>query len=755
MELSSVQMLAPLAAAGGYGLLSLIHFIRRGLQGEQIKWLQGYLIVAIVWQLTLLPSGLEIYFPNLSVKALLLGVLLLGMTTAHYLDWPRKQSWFIFGGAAILITLALDFLAPGLIMPQPPITILQVTAGGVAAALVWLILAGTLLFMTWRNYQARRQPWHANRLLFWAVALAVTFIGEGLLFFNYAGAIIAGQILRFIGVVGLTHGVSSYQIIDVREQVRRALVILLIASVSAGLITGLTYTVLWLTGSRITAQAIPVLFLVFMTAFLAYQPTRHTIERLLRKGLLGESFDSNIAVRNYSQAISRTLDVEQLSILIIGTISELLETNRGALILVTQVNGQLEVEPVPAMGRLPRQKTKFPKDSLLMTTLTNQPEPLLQYEIDFAPQFQRLSQLEREWLAQQNMEVYIPIRQGNELIGLIALGPKGSGQTYHLNELELMKVLADQTVVALQNARLYNELESQNEKVRRLNVDLRQQNTRLEIMDKVKSDFITIASHELRTPLTQVKGYTDILKEMNSAAGLSREQTGEIIYHINRASSRLEHVIAAMLDASELDVMGMQLAYVEANVEMIIRMAIEPLQKAMKERRISFNQEGIRELPAIIADFQRMVQAFRNLIANAIKFTPDGGAITVSGRLDGGNNDPEAEHIELVVADTGIGIDPKYHELIFEKFFRVGDPTRHSTGETKFRGAGPGLGLPIAKGVIEAHHGRIWVESEGEDELRLPGSRFHIVLPVCHPGAKEKMAQQKQPAAERPAWLIG
>ena len=101
-----------------------------------------------------------------------------------------------------------------------------------------------------------------------------------------------------------------------------------------------------------------------------------------------------------------------------------------------------------------------------------------------------------------------------------------------------------------------------------------------------------------------------------------------------------------------------------------------------------------------------------------------------------------------MISDTGIGIDEAFHDLIFEKFFRVGDPQLHSTGSTKFKGAGPGLGLPIAKGVIEAHDGRIWVESDGEDEERLPGSRFHILLPLHPPTAEAESDDTENKSAK-------
>jgi signal transduction histidine kinase len=107
--------------------------------------------------------------------------------------------------------------------------------------------------------------------------------------------------------------------------------------------------------------------------------------------------------------------------------------------------------------------------------------------------------------------------------------------------------------------------------------------------------------------------------------------------------------------------------------------------------------------------------------------------------------------VEVTIADTGIGIDPDELELVFEKFYRVGSPDLHSTGSTKFKGAGPGLGLPIARGVIRAHGGRVWVESPGHNETTFPGSTFHIVLPVSMPEAAVNMIA----SAEAPAPVPG
>jgi signal transduction histidine kinase len=122
------------------------------------------------------------------------------------------------------------------------------------------------------------------------------------------------------------------------------------------------------------------------------------------------------------------------------------------------------------------------------------------------------------------------------------------------------------------------------------------------------------------------------------------------------------------------------------------------------------------------------------VINNAIKFTPDGGSITIDGRSLPG-------FIEVIVTDNGIGISPENQTVIFEKFGQLGRVDLHSSGKTKFKGGGPGLGLPIARGILETHGGSIWVESEGFDEKKCPGSTFHILIPSRTESSDPKMAK--------------
>jgi signal transduction histidine kinase len=136
----------------------------------------------------------------------------------------------------------------------------------------------------------------------------------------------------------------------------------------------------------------------------------------------------------------------------------------------------------------------------------------------------------------------------------------------------------------------------------------------------------------------------------------------------------------------------------------------------------------------IYVDPARIMQAIRNIVNNAVKYTPDGGKISVNGRTLPGM-------IEVTVADTGIGISLENQAVIFEKFGQLGRLDLHSSGKTKFRGDGAGLGLPIARGILEAHGGSIWVESDGYDENECPGTTFHVLIPIRTEAPETTMAK--------------
>jgi signal transduction histidine kinase len=246
----------------------------------------------------------------------------------------------------------------------------------------------------------------------------------------------------------------------------------------------------------------------------------------------------------------------------------------------------------------------------------------------------------------------------------------------------------------------------------------------LEKLDKSKSDFISIAAHELKTPLTLLEGYTAMMREIIEQKQIFDEHLFSLMDGMNSGSQRLREIINDMIDVSLIDNEMLSLNFQPTWVNKLLEKIEQEFQPIIQTRMMSLKVvrfDGDENLNYY--DGERIFQALSNVVSNGIKYTPDGGKITITGHMID-------DYYELLVIDNGIGVDPINQSKIFSKFDTIGDTSLHSSGKTKFKGGGPGLGLPIAKGIIEAHGGRIWVESDGYDEVSCPGSTFHILLPI-------------------------
>jgi signal transduction histidine kinase len=255
----------------------------------------------------------------------------------------------------------------------------------------------------------------------------------------------------------------------------------------------------------------------------------------------------------------------------------------------------------------------------------------------------------------------------------------------------------------------------------------------MERVDRSKSAFISVAAHELKTPLTLIEGYASMMEDL--ASGDNGAQVGSLLGGMNNGIDRLRTIVDDMIDVSMIDNDLLQLNFQPIQIGQILVTLQNDMKPIVQSRKLTMEVvefDGIRQW--IYIDSLRITQAFRNIINNAIKYTPDNGRITVSGRTLPG-------FIEVTVSDTGIGISPENQAMIFDKFAQLGSVGLHSSGKTKFKGGGPGLGLPIARGVLEAHGGSIWVESAGYDEAKCPGSTFHILIPARTEPTDPKMAK--------------
>ena len=719
---------------------------RRGLWERAAGLLILYAVISSLWTLALALSRLG-WPPALPdgapAHALFYGLPLLSLLFFHMSrSFLRLEGsgriWWAVGVAwiAAIVVLNENLLAlpetmwfgSGWIFPRQMLPSWALIVG-------WGIFMGGATLTTAQVYRRTEQPLHRNRLKYWSLAVGLTVVGGGLLF---AGHETLGGGFHLLGTLSATYAVVTYRLPDVRQMGRRTasyliVTLLTVAVYAAGFVA--TQSVFqWMPDYS------PVFAGVAMALVLAvvFDPLLSLIQQLVNRLMSGTRYDPNRTLREYSTHISNILDLHRLAKVAVGLISEALGSRRGALFVVHLETREKEdgggtdhfrLQEVTSTGKASLSGI-LTTDSPVANYLQREHRPLTQYDIDLLPRFQESAPEERAWLSDLGMDVYVPITAQGEWIGLLALGRKISGDCYFEEDLTLLGTLADQTAVALQNARLFEDLKIRNAENERLNEELTVANEELARLDQAKSDFIDIASHELRTPLTQVHGYNEILGEMIEEGSLDSETGTQMTRGVRKGVRRLEEIVDLMFDVSQIDTKTMVLNPSETPVAAVVRMAADTWAKALKERQQTLKIEGLEGLPPIVVDGKRLKQVFSHLIQNAIKFTPDGGHIRITGRVIDAETPAQDQTVEIVVADNGIGIAPDDLGRIFEKFYRTGDVLTHSTGRTKFKGAGPGLGLTIARGIVETHGGRIWAESSGHDEQMRPGSQFHVVLPV-------------------------
>ncbi|MGZ9221440.1 MAG: ATP-binding protein, partial [Anaerolineales bacterium] len=337
-----------------------------------------------------------------------------------------------------------------------------------------------------------------------------------------------------------------------------------------------------------------------------------------------------------------------------------------------------------------------------------------------------------EWLPEDRSWLGIPLHSKHKVTGMITLS-RSAPAAFSQDDILLATTFAIQAGIALDNARLYDELTRFNQMMERMVEqrveELNNAYVTLEKLDKNKSDFIQVAAHELRTPLTVIKGYMGMIK--SDVTVLDKSPLMQAIDGVLQGTNRLHQIVNSMLDVARLENQILTPHLEKVTLGPILRLIQKHYAEDLTARQLSLNLDSeINACPELLADLELLQKALDNVIVNAIKFTPDGGSISVSAhpiKADGG-----AEYCEIRIRDTGIGIDPANRQIVFEKLYQLGKVELHSSGRTTFKGGGPGLGLAIAAGIVKAHKGNLWVESPGYDEEKLPGSTFIMQIPLAN-----------------------
>ncbi|MBN2116590.1 MAG: hypothetical protein JW730_08470 [Anaerolineales bacterium] len=612
------------------------------------------------------------------------------------------------------------------------------------AALGWVVFMLGSVFSVRSAYAHSRQPLLRNRLNYWTPVFFLVAINDILLL---GGIPLPGNPVRLLAAALAAFIIVTHDPPDLVEVSRRVVTYIITTLVIV------VFYVVGLTAFQTVFKALPSYNPLLVGAGIAlllsfiFTPLLSLVRRWVNRWLNIREFHPSRTLHAYSEQISNILDMQRLANVAVGLIIEAMDISRGFLFLVdSELTGEAQktyrLRAVRNQGERQIKIITLASDHPVVKQLTQEARPLLQYDLDLLPAFRSVSSSEREWFNYLEAEVYLPIFSKREWIGMLALGAKISGNRYSEEDLVTLSALAGQTAVALENARLVENLVQLNTELRQAYRALDKANRDLERLNQTKSDFISIASHELRTPLTTMIGYTEMLMEDASLPSTAHE----MLRGISKGTRRLHEIMDSMFDIAQIDTRTLQLHVTPVDTALVVKEVGASLQKSFSERKQTLTID-IPALPLAKADPNLLKKLFQHLLTNAIKFTPNHGKITITARaLSTRSAELPNGGVEIIISDTGVGIDPASQEIIFSKFYQPGELSKHSTSKTRFKGSGAGLGLALSKGIVEAHGGRIWVESKGYDEVNFPGSNFHVVLPLNNPknGGQPKMGTEVQ-----------
>jgi signal transduction histidine kinase len=662
--------------------------------------------------------------------SVLMGLAVLSFTRRKVRIWLGVG---IFWGLIVVAILLNIFRFGDVVWTNGSLTLTRERLAPAWAALGWLVFTAGGFVIVRSAYTRSRQPLLRNRLNYWTPVFLLIALNDLLLI---AGLGLPGNPIRLFAAALATLVVVTHDPPDLRELARRVLTYI---------ITTLVIVVFYLAGTTASQRiftALPNYNPLLVGAGIAillsfiFTPLLSMVRRLVNRWFNLQEFHASRTLHAYSEQISNILDMQKLASMAVGLIIERMNITRGFLFLVDREKNPevkaYQIRAVRSQGERQIKILTLMEDHPIVKHLLTDQRPLLQYDLDLLPAYKSVTQAEREWFKYLEAEVYLPIFSKREWIGLLALGPKISGNRYTPDDLVTLLAMANQTAVALENARLVDNLVQLNTELRQAYRSLDKANRDLERLDRTKSDFISIASHELRTPLTTMMGYTEMLLEDETFSDGSRE----MLKGISKGTKRLHDVVDSMFDLAQIDMRTMQMHLVPVDVAVLIKDVGVQLEKSFKERTQTLSID-IPSLPKIKADPNLLEKLLQHMLTNAIKFTPNNGKVTVTAKTLHHTVEMPDGALQITVTDTGVGVNPDSREIIFSKFYQPGELSKHSTSKTRFKGSGAGLGLALSKGIVEAHGGRIWVESLGYDEKSFPGSQFHVLLPL---GKEETMA---------------
>lgn len=673
---------------GASFLLELVKFfIRQG-------WLEFVNPSIFVWLLLCGEYVLSVLFLILSIEFLNIKI--------------NTHRWQVIGISWFLILIV--FISISSVLPENTTVVNRIVLHreNIIILILSMVITGWVLFLgrtgllTINAYRQAKQPLHKNRVIYWGIAVGFLLIGGVYLFEGFDSG---GSLLRLVGAVLTVYAVLTHDLMDLSQAGLKSLNYLIYASVALIIYTA-SYAFIQSafqslpTWSPLRVGVILAIFLVFIV-----NPVLNLVGKWINHLIFGFRYDTSATVQEYSTSISNIVNLENLVKVSLDLIDKTFEVKRSLLFVVDKEEKEeksfFRLQGIQTTEEGDHCSSMLAADGLLANYFCTTHRPLTQYDIDFLPQFREIPVEEHNWLTGLEVDVYVPIHSKAGWIGLFALGPKTSGRRFFDVDLSLLSILADQSAVALENARLFTDLT-------KLNTDLQQAHVHLKEVDELKSAFISVITHEMRTPLANIAFSLQILEMYGLTQMLpeQREQMDQLKKDINQARKMVDNLVTFAQLLNKQVVLRLE----EFDFGELIQETLIPLKEQAKDKNVGLHVDVIGKLSPTCGDRRLLSEAVFHLVQNAVKFTKSGGNIWVSCW-------DTSQTVCFDVKDTGIGVSHDKLPTLWTSFTQQADSLRRGV-------EGLGLGLAMVKYIVAAHDGEVWAESK-ENE----GSIFGFKIP--------------------------
>ena len=554
-----------------------------------------------------------------------------------------------------------------------------------------------------RAYRRTASSFHRNRAMLILIGTSLT-IGAGfidIMRFALAKSLPAldkvyppGIPANMICALLLGMAIIRYRMFDVSVAVKKYSMYAL----AGGLITGVLAVVTRVAERAFDLEAKSALWIVLPLGLIVtvlMGPLGQAIEDRVQRLMFSRRRGSHDTLIALSTRMGRILDMDALMHALVHGVLRGVPLAHCALLLEAEGRHFAVALEEAAIEQAPK-ASPVRGNSRLLEWLRQTDDVLVKDELKLNPRLVDFFEGAEDELEELHASLVVALKTENKMIGILLLGEKLSGEIFDDRELQVLRLLASQAAISLENARLYEELG--------------ESNAQLLQASRLKSQFLAGVSHELRTPLNSIIGFSKVL--LNRIDGDLNERQEKYVRSVHTSSQHLLGLINSILDISSIEAGRLALDQAEFELAALIDECVEVSLPLARGKPIKLDKSVAFDLPTMSGDRAKIRQVLLNLLSNAIKFTP-GGRVSVGVKLGG-------DGIHVAVSDTGVGIRKEDLGRLFEPFERLENPVSRDVG-------GTGLGLAISKKFVELHGGKMWAESREN-----AGSTFHFTLP-CAP----------------------